>query len=71
MKTPISEFCEKRMMNQKIEEAFAMYCRASFANSYAINKDGDTINSLILRMTDQDVENMWEGFVLDFRNTLV
>ena len=71
MNTPISVFCEKRMMNKKIEEAFAMYCKASFADSYNVKEDGDTINSLILRMTEQDVENMWNGFVLDFRDALI
>jgi hypothetical protein len=59
------------MMNKKIEEAFAMYCRVSFAEAYEIKQDGETVYSLILRMTNQDVENMWSGFVLDFRDALV
>lgn len=71
MKTPISNFCDTRMTNKKIEEAFTAYCKASYSDSFRIKLEGDTITGLILRMNVADVENMWNLFVLDLRDALV
>lgn len=59
------------MINDKLKEAFNAYVRASYSDSFDMRQDGDTITSLVLRMTVLDVENMWNRFVLDLRDTLI
>lgn len=69
--TPIAQFCENKGIKGKIREAFNAYVRASFADRYEIYQEGDTVSSLISKMTQEDVANLWSRFILDLRDTLI
>lgn len=66
----LQEFCEKRRMNEKMKDAFKTYIASSYSSAYAV-KPGDTLNKMIGAMTPEKVEEMWQLFVTDFKQTLV
>ena len=62
----ISKFCEQRGIPPKIEELFTTYCRASFANRFSM-RNGDTVNMLVSKMTEDEVLDEWVEFVRDLK----
>ena len=68
--TPIKDFCRERGIKPKIEEAFIAYVRASYSQSYAI-KPGETLSKIMEKMTREKVEDAWQKFIVDFKETLV
>lgn len=69
--TPVTKFCEERRMGKNLTDAFSAYCRSSLAARFELSREGDTITSLVLRMTEDDVEKLWKRFILDLKDTLV
>jgi len=65
----ISEFCKKRKIPKKIEDAFTAYCKASVGDYFSI-KSGETVTGLLMKFTDKEIENCWNKFILDLRNTI-
>lgn len=66
----LSRFCEERKLNRQMEDAFVMYCRSAYASKYAL-KNGETVKGIVDKLTRQEVESLWQNFVLDLRSTLI
>lgn len=67
--TAIEEFCEKRRITKTIQDAFVAYCRSTYALKFQM-KDGDTIKSVVDRMTAEQVSDAWMSFVSEFRELI-
>ena len=65
----ISDFCEKRKIPIKIESAFRAYCKTDYAQRFAL-KEGETIAKIVANLTDAQVLDAWDGFVVEFMKTL-
>lgn len=63
----IKQFCEERKLSKPIEDAFIMYCRSTYAERFML-KDGDTVQAIIARMNQEQVEDAWGKFVTELRN---
>ena len=68
--TAINEFCEKRKIPKNIESAFAAFVRTDYAQIFELHDGGDTINKIILNLTDNQVGLAWQKFVLQLHDVL-
>jgi hypothetical protein len=60
----IREFCVKRGVSKKIEEAFYAYCKASLSEYFDI-RSGETLSKLIKKLNNEQIEEMWGNFKSD------
>lgn len=65
----IEEFCDKRKITKAVEAAFVTYCRSTYAQKFQM-KDGETIKSVVEKMTSEQVSDAWMSFVSEFRELL-
>lgn len=65
----IRDFCKKRLLNKKLTDAFTAYCKASISDYYQIG-NGQTVTGILMSFTEEEVEKMWGGFVLELRSVL-
>jgi hypothetical protein len=70
MMNSIQKFCKKRKITKQIEDAFTTYCRSVYATRFLINKDGDTIQQIVSKMTEEEVKKAWGEFVLDLKASI-
>ena len=60
----IREFCVKKGLSKKIEDAFYAYCKASLSE-YFDNRSGETLSKLIKKLNNEQVKEMWGSFKKD------
>jgi len=65
----IRDFCKKRKLGKKLEDAFVAYCKASVGDYFSI-KSNETVTGLLVKFTDKEIENLWNKFVLDLRDSI-
>lgn len=65
----ISDFCEKRGISPALEEAFTMYCRSLYAGKFSLG-NGDTVKSIVSKMTEDQVLEAWVEFVKDLKSVI-
>lgn len=65
----VFNFCEERKTGKKIQDAFVAYCKSSVSESYQL-KSNETVTGLLMKFTREEVENLWNKFVLDLRDVL-
>ena len=66
----IREFCVKKGLSKKIEDAFYAYCKASLSEYFDI-RSGDTLSKLIAKLKNEQIEEMWESFGKDLKAVFV
>lgn len=66
----IQKFCEERKITKTIQDAFEAYCRSAYAERFDLLGSGDTVKSIINKLTIKQVEDAWRSFVLDFKKSL-
>jgi hypothetical protein len=65
----IRDFCEKRMLNKKLTDAFISYCKSHVSDYYHIG-NGQTVTGILISFNDQEIEKLWQAFVADLRAIL-
>ena len=68
--TAISKFCEQRKIPINIESAFTAYIRTDYAANFEL-KDGETIQKIVANLTDAQVADAWNKFILEFRDVIL
>ena len=68
--TAINEFCEKRKIPKNIESAFTAFVHTDYAQIFELRDGGDTINKIVLNLTDNQVGLAWQKFVLQLHDVL-
>ena len=71
IKSPISEFCEKRGLPQNIKDAFAAYARGVYADRFELRRDTDTVRLMVNNLTEDQMEAIWLEFISELKRTLV
>lgn len=66
----IQQFCEKRKISHPIESAFTAYCKTAYALRFEL-KEGDTISKIISNLTDEQVLDAWNRFILDLKDSIL
>lgn len=66
----IQQFCEKRKISHPIESAFTAYCKTAYALQFEL-KEGDTISKIVSNLTDEQVLEAWNRFILDLKDSLI
>jgi len=69
MANSIHEFCEKRNIPIKIESAFRAYCKTDYALKFEL-REGDTVAKLVSNLTNEQILDAWNCFVVEFRRIL-
>ena len=65
----IHDFCTKRKLSRKLEDAFTSYCKAYIRETFYVN-NGQTTTSLLFALNDDELEKLWQEFVLDLKHLL-
>lgn len=65
IKSPLSEFCDKRGIPNQIKNSFGAYIRAYYADRFKMSESGETIHLILNRMSEDDLELAWQDFVKD------
>ena len=65
----LQNFCVERQLNKNMEDAFKAYIRSAFSTAYAI-RPGDTLSGMMNNMTRERVEEMWQKFVIDWKEVI-
>lgn len=66
----IDEFCRKRRITHQIQEAFTAYLRSDYALKFELHIDGDTNKMIVGKMSEDELENAWAGFVTELKRTI-
>jgi len=53
-----------------MKDAFAAYLRTTYATKFAIRNDTDTVQLIVGKMTQEQLEDAWGYFVLEFKKYL-
>jgi hypothetical protein len=69
-RSALTEFCEKRGIPDKLRDAFAAYARAVYADRFMLRGDTDTVRLMINRLTEEQMEQVWNQFLSDLRKIL-
>jgi DNA-directed RNA polymerase subunit F len=69
MNNSISEFCEKRKIPIQIESAFRAFCKTDYAMQFQF-REGETIQKIVSNLTDKQVLEAWDKFVIEFSKIL-
>lgn len=67
---PVRDFCRKRKISQGIEEAFVAYCKDYLKDTYGISMK-DTLSLVGDKITPQDVQNLWNKFIVEMKNSIL
>ena len=70
LKSPLSEFCEKKGINNKIKNSFGAYIRSTYADKFKMNFEGETVHLILNRLSQEDLEAAWQDFVKDLAKYL-
>lgn len=71
MKSPIRAFCDERKIKDDLRNAFTSYCRTKYAKQYdLLSIEGDTVHSIIMGMTQSQVQEAWQEYVRDMSSYL-
>lgn len=65
----IDRFCEERKIPRKIRDAFVAYCKG-YIHELSNIPSSDTATGLLMKFTQDELEQRWQEFVLDLRDTL-
>lgn len=65
----ISKFCEARMIDPKLEEAFTAYIRSEYASKFSL-RNGETTKMVVSKLTIEEVGDAWNEFVNSFKKYL-
>ena len=65
----ISKFCEGRMIDTKLEEAFTAYIRSEYASKFSL-RNGETTKLVVSKLTIEEVSDAWVEFVRDMKKYL-
>jgi hypothetical protein len=68
--TSIAQFCQERGIAKSIRDAFETYCRSTYAARFSMSDKGDTVKLIVSKMTMKQVEDAWQDFVREFKQTL-
>ncbi len=66
----ISIFCERKGLPKRIEQAFITYCKDLYASRYQMKSSGDTVTQFVSNLTDQQIQDAWNNFILDLKNVI-
>lgn len=58
----ISKFCESRLIDPKLEEAFTAYIRSDYAGKYSL-RNGETTKLVVSKLTMEEIADAWNDFV--------
>jgi hypothetical protein len=64
-------FCEERRIPDNISEAFLAFLRSDYAHRFEVNKNSETIRTVIRNLSFEQVEEAWQDFVVDLRNVII
>lgn len=67
--TSIQKFCENRKIPRPLESAFTAYCKTSYAVKFDL-REGDTVSKIVSTLTDGQVLDAWNCFILDLKDVL-
>lgn len=70
MKSPLTEFCEKRGISDSIKASFGAYLRTIYAKNFFLSGEGETIHLMINKMSEEDLEKAWQEYVKELANWL-
>ena len=62
MKSPISEFCDVRLISDSLKNSFSAYIRSEYSRRFKMSMDGETVQLLLGRMSQEDLEDAWKDF---------
>ncbi len=65
----IDRFCEERKIPRKIRDAFVAYCKG-YIHELSNIPSNNTVTGLLMKLTQKELEERWQEFVLELRNTL-
>jgi len=66
----IAEFCENKGISPNMEKAFIAYLRSDYARKYALKYEGDTTKLVVGKMSGEELDDAWKGFVGEFKKYL-
>ena len=69
-KSPVRKFCESRGISEGMKDAFSAYLRTTYATKFAIDRDTDTVQLIVGKMTQEQLAEEWTFFVSDFKKYL-
>lgn len=67
--TSIQKFCETRKIPRPLESAFTAYCKTGYAVKFDL-REGDTVSKIVSTLTDEQVLDAWNCFILDLKDVL-
>jgi len=68
LKSPLTEFCEKRGISDPIKASFGTYLRTIYAKNFLISDSGETVHLMINKMSEDDMEKAWIEFIKELAN---
>ena len=68
--TEIQKFLKSKGAPQNIEDAFLAYCKTTYAGKFDMNRNGNTIQAFINKMTPYQVREAWNDFLREMRDYL-
>lgn len=68
--TSIRRFCEDRKISPSIESAFTSYCKTSYALQFEL-KEGDTVSKIVSNLTDEQILDAWNKFIVELKDALI
>ena len=70
LRSPLSEFCDKRGISGQIKSAFGAYIRAQYYDKFRISETGETAHLILNKMSEDDLSDAWKDFVKDLSKYL-
>lgn len=70
MKSPVREFCEERGISESVRNAFSAYLRSTYSLKFAMESEGETVRLIVAKMTQEQLEEAWRYFVMEFKKYL-
>jgi hypothetical protein len=70
IKSPLSEFCDERGISGQIKSAFGAYIRSEYAQKFLLGSDSETVYLIIGKLTQEQLGELWQGFVLELSKYL-
>lgn len=70
MRSPLTEFCDRRGIDGNIKQAFSAYLRSVYSKRYLLGNDGETVHLMISKMSEEQLEQMWREFVSELAKHL-
>ena len=70
LKSPLSEFCDRKGIDGRLKSAFGAYIRSTYAQKFLMSEAGETVHLILNRLSQEDLEDAWLDFTRDLKKYL-